>query len=559
MLAYEMGKKDEIASRVEADIADAKMVSTMRLILAVSMLLTLFVDATDFDGINTITLCIFSGYALYSLVFFSLSLAAKQLPQRKEIHWIDLVWCTLIVLYTGGTSSLFFLFFFFTILTTAFRWGFDDGAHITIAAAAMFAATGLMSEPHLARMILRTAFLLAFGYMCAYWGESSLRTRRKLAFVREVSRLSNPRFGVDHTITSVLAKTLAFFGGTTCILVMRESESGICTLRTLHASGDKKSILAQEISADVAAPLLALSDAQIYVFNRAVWPFFSLLGGALSSNPLQNQWLKSDQRACEHLAELMEAQTFISVPMSLKKGEGRLYVVSSKGSFKKTDTLFLNHIAAQAFPVIDSIELLDTMASEAASHERQKIALDLHDSAIQPYVGLKIAVGAVRSKAQFDNPLLCDLDKLTCMTDQVLRDLRVYAGKVKDGPSQTEPVFLVDLHRQTAHIKKFYDIDIVVSIDGDLKVSDRLKAEMLQIVREGLSNICKHTVAHRGYVKLQCFDEWIKIQIENDGFGTPQIDFVPRSITGRAAALGGRAYVRQGLNASTAVHIEIPI
>jgi signal transduction histidine kinase len=96
-------------------------------------------------------------------------------------------------------------------------------------------------------------------------------------------------------------------------------------------------------------------------------------------------------------------------------------------------------------------------------------------------------------------------------------------------------------------------------MEGELNVSDRLTAEVLQVVREGLSNICKHTDAQRGLVKLQCADGWLKIQIENEGIGTQSIDFMPRSITERASALGGTAQVKQGVGGGTAVLIEIPV
>jgi signal transduction histidine kinase len=96
-------------------------------------------------------------------------------------------------------------------------------------------------------------------------------------------------------------------------------------------------------------------------------------------------------------------------------------------------------------------------------------------------------------------------------------------------------------------------------MEGELKVSDRLIAEVVQVVREGLSNICKHTVAQRGSVKLRCAHGWLKIQIENEGTGTPAADFIPRSITERAAALGGRTQVNSGPDGGTSVYVEIPV
>ena len=125
------------------------------------------------------------------------------------IHWLDICWYALIVLLTDGVHSPFFLFFFFAILTSSFRWGFEEGARVTLASVALFAACGMGSatSEDLPRLLLRSTFILALGYMIIYWGRSKVELKRRLALLRAVSRLSNPRFGVDHTVTGSEART----------------------------------------------------------------------------------------------------------------------------------------------------------------------------------------------------------------------------------------------------------------------------------------------------------------------------------------------------------------
>ena len=172
---------------------------------------------------------------------------------------------------------------------------------------------------------------------------------------------------------------------------------------------------------------------------------------------------------------------------------------------------------------------------------------------------MNLGLSAVRNKASADNPLAEDLDKLMEMTSLVIGDLRRYAGTFKTGSREVAPILLSDLHQQAAQVKEFYGVDIAVSIEGEHHMSDRLAAEVLHLVREGLSNICKHTPARRGFVRLQCFNGWLKIQIESEGNGSQTIDFRPRSIAERAAALGGRTHVQPGASGGAAVHVEIPI
>ncbi|MBT2322935.1 histidine kinase [Variovorax paradoxus] len=561
MLLHWRDRNNEIDVSLASDGADARMVARMRLVLSVSALLAVFVDPSGLRGVGGFTWLLFVGYILHSFAVYLFSQLDAPFSQSRWIHWLDVGWYGLIVLFTDGIHSFFFLFFFFAILTSSFRWGFEEGARVTLASVAVFAACGLgsMTEQDLPRLLLRATFLLAFGYMSIHWGGSKVELKRRLALLREVGRVSNPRFGVGHTVTSILEKTLAFFQGSCSLLVVRDKESGAHFLRTVRAGDAKHSLNAEWISAEAAAPLMALPQDRIVAYRRPHWPALPWLASTAAYDSAKGRWSKDGAPACARLAELLEARSFISAPVSLRKGEGRLFVFSSRHAFRKTEALFLSHIGAQAFPVIENIELLDRMASDAATQERQKIALDLHDTAIQPYIGLKMGLSALRNKAAADNPLVDDLDKLADMAAKVVGELRRYAGTVRNGLPKTEQVLLMGLRQQAAQVKDFYGIDIAVWVQGELNVNDRLAAEVLQIVREGLNNICKHTLAQRGAVRVECADGLFRIRIENDADGAQRIGFQPRSITERATALGGTAQVWQGTNGSTSVRVDIPI
>ncbi|MDR8085501.1 hypothetical protein, partial [Acinetobacter baumannii] len=73
-------------------------------------------------------------------------------------------------------------------------------------------------------------------------------------------------------------------------------------------------------------------------------------------------WHKADIDACGHVADLLDSEGFISVPLPLRKGAGRIFVTGAR--FKRNDVGFLKHIVQQAFPVIETIDLLDRLASE---------------------------------------------------------------------------------------------------------------------------------------------------------------------------------------------------
>ena len=562
MPAFRFDNKDELGLNAVTYAADAQLVSRMRLVLAVSVLLAVLAEPSGLSASHVLTWLVFAGYLSHSTVIYIWSQMNNPLVQGRLIHRLDVIWFSLIVTLTGGVDSFFFPFFFFAILVSSFRWGLEEGAKVTIASAILFLAGALLLEPqhNISQLLMRTIFLLGIGYLSVTWGESKLRLMRQLVLLRDVSHLSNPRFGVDQTIANLLEKTRLFYRASSCILVMHDKSSGAYFLRTAKEGIATQSIRAQSISEEAGAPLVAQSRRHLIAYSRPLWPALRLGGGeAVVYETGQHRWFKQKGTASENLAGLLEARGFMSAPVELRDQRGRLYVVSDKSLFSRADTLFLVQIAAQTFPVIENIELLDNMVFDAAMHERQKISLDIHDITIQPYIGLKLGLNAIRHKAADDNPVTADIDKLTVMVESVIDDLRKYAGTFKDTSAPNGPVLMKALQDQANGIKRLYGIDITICMDSNLTVSDRLTAEVLQLVRESLSNICKHTMAQSGLVSIECVDGWLKLQVENENTSLWSSDFMPRSISERAAGLGGSVQVTHGLGGNTSVLVEIPV
>jgi signal transduction histidine kinase len=541
------------------EFSDGSMVAHIRLLLAVTALLTIFNEWPGSGG--RMTVIVFTAYTVHTAVLSILALRRQPYASGRSIHWLDVAWYAVMVLSTGSSQSIFFPFFFFAILTASFRWGFDEGARVTVASALLYFATGTVGKPvdFLSALLLRTTFLLALGYMIAYWGQSEMALRRRLALLRDVSKLSNPRFGVDHTVTSVMRKTQDFFGADSCVLVQRTGDSEQCSYRAVRQEVPDDIARAQQVDMQAMAPLLDFAKDHPVVYFRPELPGLAFMAGWHMHESACNRWRIGSGAEGDCVADLLRSRYFIAAPVVLRGGEGRMFVMRSRGGFTRGDALFLAQISAQVFPVIENIELLDRIASEAASVERKKIAHDLHDTVIQPYIGLQIGLHALCRKTRPDDPLSADLARLNDMTSQVISDLRRYAGRFHNSAPHGESVFLDNLRRQAEQVRKFYGIDISISVDGSFTVSDRLAAEVHHVVSEGLSNIRKHTTSRRGAIRLTCIAGWLNIQIENESFNMQPLDFTPRSIASRAAALGGRAEVLRASGGNTLVHVEIPV
>lgn len=148
--------------------ADALMVSRMRLVLSVSALLAVVVDAGDHrEHVHGAVWLAFCGYVLHSLLVYACTRMGSPYFKGKVIHWSDVLWFTLILFVTDGVQSLFFLFYFFAILTSAFRWGFEEGARVTVASVASFAACGLATRTgyDAPQLLMRSTFQIGRAHV----------------------------------------------------------------------------------------------------------------------------------------------------------------------------------------------------------------------------------------------------------------------------------------------------------------------------------------------------------------------------------------------------------
>ncbi|MFK3738887.1 sensor histidine kinase [Massilia sp. TN1-12] len=545
-----------IATRIAPPGAEVWMVFGMRLLLAVSALLTLYIGS----GVvltGRWSWLIFAAYTLHSLTLLVIAHYRAGFWHGPAMYWVDLGWYGLMVWASGGASSPFVAFIFFAILAASFRHGFDTGAKLTLGSAIVITAAVFAgrSAVVLHLLLLRATFVLALGYMIAFWGGLAVEQRRRLALLRDVSRLSNPRFGVQHTLDSLMEKILRFYGGTTCVLLTQDGDDWMLT--TVQHPNQGGAITRSRVAAAAVEPLLDLEGGAAVLYRGPARLFGPDRAPAVQLASGATAWRAIDPSGCAAIADLLDARSFIAAPLPLRKGSGRLFVTASE-RLRRNDASFLNHIVQQAFPVIETIELLDRLASEAAFRERQTIARDLHDSTIQPYIGLRHAVAAIRNQAGADNPVTPELERLVDMCSDVVTDMRRFAHQFKSGRQQ-EPELQVALRRQIDKVRTFYDVDVKLDAQAAPAINDRMAAQVFQIVTEGVNNICKHTRAKQATVTMSEDEGQLAIAIANppDEGGAPAA-FVPVSIAERVQGLGGTLDV-EATAQGTRLRIRVPI
>jgi signal transduction histidine kinase len=545
---------------------DNVIIALMRLILALAALLIIYLDPVEPDRYVTITYATLASYVAYSMALYVLAWRRSPLLPASYAHWIDVGWYVALIGLSSGPNSVFFFFFLFAILVVSFRFGFAPGLRVTLISALCFTTVGWATAPsgtdfELDRFLLRPVYLLVFGYMMACWGEAEIAAKRRLIFLKELSTLSNPRLDVDRMLGTLLQRLHGFYNAATCLLVTAtDSVSAGYRVYGVRRQQAASAAQVEAVPEEVARCLLALLPAEQAVLYRSAPRFWTWWRTSVVVLP-HTTAIEENTKALEQVSNTLAAKTFITVPFrSRSKSEGRLYLTAQgHHTFEPADLDFLAQVVEYLVPVLDNFRLVDRLASDAAEMERQRIARDLHDSVIQPYIGLQMGLTALRRKLQAGTDVSTDIDQLIHLTNVEINDLRCYAGGLRDVRTR-ESGLLPTLRRFARRFTEATGIAVQIEVNGNISINDRLAAEVFQMVAEGLSNIRRHTISTQARIELAGDSNRLELRIANDG--TPEtfpVPFTPRSLTERAEALGGGARVEWTPAGSTVVIIDIPL
>lgn len=542
--------------------------TALRVALALSGFLVYLGDTSEHPARRPFAIAVLLAYLAHGLVLYAVGVRRGRYVQATRAAWIDLAWVTLLVAVSEGTSSIFFPLYLFPILHASFGGGFRSGMAVAVGAVASFAVIGAATAPHgpeleLNAFVTRPLYLLLLGYVIAAWGDHEVLSRARLALLRDITSLSNPRFGIERTVGRFLQAVRGFYDADACRLVVAP-EDGSAWMRTVArgAADPGESVAVPPELARVLLPELpALAIRARARAGPGTSPEMEIDGpadgvGAVAASPEQRELAAS-------LAMALDAGAVLSVPFRYQAGAvGRIHVSRARARpFERAELDFVRHLVEQVIPVLENIRLVDRLASDAAEEERRRIARDLHDSVIQPYLGLRLGLSATQqalSAGRLEEGT-ANVARLVALADGEIQTLRGYMRGLREGAAATAGGLLDEgVRRFCARFSEATGIRVEVAVEGEGVRSDRLAAEVFQMVAEALSNVRRHTAADAAVVRIRSAEGRLDVTVTNDA-SPDEGDFFPRSIGERAAALGGTVRVERQAAGRTAVHIEIPL
>lgn len=465
-------------------------------------------------------------------------------------YWIDVSWTLVSLQLIDSTSTLLAITLVQPVALASIGYGLTRGFALACFGAAgmvldMQAGTSAISgQDHRPQGL--NLFILALGPAVALLARPMTVLRERLDLVQALASRIDPRRGLDELGRNLVDELRRATGAEVAGLVLPAELKGPAFLSntedgTFRLSADAHARLESLLAALPAEPTTQVAS-----------------GWQRSAKSPQGQV----RQAMSDLSALLEARALTVVPL-LRYGRvhGHVLLGGDGNAARVRQFQALAESAVEVQHLVEQAALVDQLQEEFAAYERVRIGRDLHDSAIQPYLGLKYAVESVALRVPPQHPLRPDLDGLVQLVSAEIDELRDMISGLRSGEPRGDNALVPSVRRQARRFATLFGIDVQVDLPGELLTSRTLAGAIFHMVNEALNNARKHTAARRITLSLRSEGENIVLRVRDDGGSTrgrPMPEFHPASLTERAAELGGHVQVTRPDGLDTEVLITIP-
>ena len=261
--------------------------------------------------------------------------------------------------------------------------------------------------------------------------------------------------------------------------------------------------------------------------------------------------------------------SFLGVPVMARGiSVGNLYLTDKRDAteFSMGDQRLVELFARHAGIAIDNARLHAQAGRLAVAEERDRIGRDLHDGIIQSLYAVGLSLEDVPDlMAEAPAEAAERVDAAIESINLSIRDIRnfIYGLRPESVDGSQVVAGLAALAEEVRHGGL---IDIVANLDpaADPGMDPLTGNELLNLVREALSNAVRHGHGRRISISLSATAEGSTLEIADDGIGFDPAQVVVAGHHGlanmraRAAAFGGHLEIRTAPDEGTTVIVELP-
>jgi len=263
--------------------------------------------------------------------------------------------------------------------------------------------------------------------------------------------------------------------------------------------------------------------------------------------------------------------TLLGVPITVRgRPIGNLYLTNKQGhaEFSATDQRIVELFARHAGIAIENARLHGRLAALQVVAERERIGRDLHDGVIQGLYAVGLALEEVEHLVvESPDEAVVRVDAAIDSIHQSIAEIREFVTGLRPGMTGAGLASGIAALADGMHLSTTIDVEtnIAASSTELTSIGDVARHELLQLVREALSNVARHSRASRADVAVTLVGMELCLEIRDNGIG-----FDPAAIASgrhhglinlreRAIAAGGRLEIDSWPGAGTRITVHIPI
>lgn len=262
----------------------------------------------------------------------------------------------------------------------------------------------------------------------------------------------------------------------------------------------------------------------------------------------------SEGRAGEYLA--------LTIPLRAHLGDAGVLVAlfdpsaSTRGIEERE---LLASFADQAGLALDRAQAVSDREELAVISDRERIARDLHDVVIQRLFATGLQLQGI-SMLPSGSDVAERLERAVADLDLTIKDIRGTIFELQNRQGSSLRQELRTLVREYVPVLGFAPTVRTLG-PVDTSVPAEVRAHLLPVLREAVSNVARHALADQAVVELEVNEQELVLTVSDDGSGVPpdRLESGLRNARRRASGLGGSLELRSNEPRGTVLTWRVPL